>query len=104
MSDTEVCLSSSKDEEEEDALEFCERGAEIISGKESEVHVFANDFYFLYFSFDLPMLLPSSSAQMVSSLVSNSPYLCLSFRILLMRMIVLTNQSLTLVLTMSPMM
>ena len=48
MSDTEVCLSSSKDEEEEDALEFCERGAEIISGKESEVHVFANDFYFLY--------------------------------------------------------
>ena len=104
MSDTEVCLSSSKDEEEEDALEFCERGAEIISEKESEVHVFANDFYFLYFSFDLPMLLPSSSAQMVSSLVSNSPYLCLSFRILLMRMIVLTNQSLTLVLTMSPMM
>ena len=51
VSDTEICMSSSEDEQEEDAMDFCERGADIVGGNESEVSFYVNVLF--YFSYDL---------------------------------------------------
>ena len=49
VSDTEICMSSSEDEQEEDIIDFCDRGADIVSGNQSEVSVSVNvSFYFSY--------------------------------------------------------
>ena len=42
-------MSSSEDEQEEDIIDFCDRGADIVSGNQSEVSVSVNvSFYFSY--------------------------------------------------------
>ena len=57
-------MSSSEDEQEEDAMDFCERGADIVGRNESEVSFYVNVLF--YFSYDLLYMFWQNSPIIVS--------------------------------------